>query len=1176
MHDDPAAGSGRAPDPAASLRCAWHLAVVAGPDTGWCLPVTPGCAVGRAQAGSPLTDPLVSRRHLLVRTRRGRVQVRDAGSANGTHVARPRARPGRRRARRVGQRWRDVAPGDRLTLGGTVLELRARPTRLAAPATIAAPPPRRHARRDLARLAMPLLMCAAAVTFLLAAPSAGWRWATLVLPLGVLALALLDGRRRDHEARDDADDADDAREDAVPATDDPAALLLLAAAAPVPAAAGETLTVRLLPQPAPGRRRGARVVPAGPAAPCRAGHGRAPLLDLADGECVALVGARTDVVSTARWLLAQLVLHGPEHLALRLPGSWEWAAVLPHTRAAPARAVPAPAVPGRAAAAPAGPALTSRSGDAPAPLRAPSRGDAPAAAWCVTVREAWAPDPAAPPAPGAARVATLVLADRLERTPVTCTRVVHVPDLRGTTVSAAWAGTVAALLAAPGRPALPGRVRLAELLGATDDLGRRWAAAGPGLSAPLGADANGAVELDLAAAGPHALVAGTTGAGKSELLLSWLLALAVRYSPAALQLVLVDYKGGATFGALAALPHTAGVLTDLDPAATARALASLRAELRRRERLLAGAGARDLDAYRLAGHDGLPRLLVVVDEYRTLTDTHPDVLATLVRLAAQGRSLGLHLILATQRPGGAVGPDVRANLTARVCLRVLEPTDSLDVLGVPDAARLPALPGRALLRTDGLRLLQAAWTGPDGAALTGAVVTAARRAWEAGGSGAPAGRPWAEPLPRDLPLAALAAPPVARDGTPPGLPLARTDLPDEQRLGVWRWAGPALLVTGGPGTGRTEVLRAVVAQALSCGAPVHVVAAEPTAFADLSGPALGTVVGADDPRRVARLLAVLAEPPAEGRAWQVLVVDDVDAVCDRLDAAGSPGAAGQALGRLLREGRRRGVSVALSGPPSLAAARWAEAVRTRLVLAPRDETEALVAGVPRALVGGGAVPGRGVVLEPGGATAVQVARAAPVRLPGAPLERVPRLAPLPETVAARGLPVAADRVTLGLGGDTAGPVTAPARPGDRLLVVGPPGSGRTSALATAGDQLAAAGRQVREIARAAQAGGDVVVLDDLDRWPGAELDELDRRLALVPGLTVLAAARTEAVVAAFRGPLALWRSSASLLVLRPAHPGSGRLTDVDLAPATDLGRPSHPGRGVLVAAGTVTPVQVAR
>jgi len=220
----------------------------------------------------------------------------------------------------------------------------------------------------------------------------------------------------------------------------------------------------------------------------------------------------------------------------------------------------------------------------------------------------------------------------------------------------------------------------------------------------------GAVRADLVSDGPHALVAGTTGSGKSELLIAWLFQLALDLPPSRLALILVDYKGGAAFGPLADLPHTAGVLTDLDPAATARALASLEAEVQRRERLLARAGAKDVTALSstmgpakgstrgsTSSVQAPPRLVVVVDEFATLASQHPDILDSLVRVAAQGRSLGIHLILATQRPAGAVSPVIRANTTLRVCLRVLDAGDSRDVLGHDGAAALEPHPGRVLV-----------------------------------------------------------------------------------------------------------------------------------------------------------------------------------------------------------------------------------------------------------------------------------------------------------------------------------------------------------------------------------------------------------------------------------------------------------------------------------------------
>ncbi|GAA1641757.1 hypothetical protein GCM10009790_24120 [Georgenia ruanii] len=1189
-HDggDPAGREGLA---AAALRAAWHLAVVAGPDTGWCLPLAPGPAtVGRGTAG--LTDPAVSRRHLEARTRGGRVQVRDAGSANGT---RWRA-PGRlRRPRRLGRRWRAVPAGTRLAVGGTVLEVRPRPTRLAL-ADLQAGDDRVPV--DLLRVAMPVLMCLGLAPLLASSGAGGWRWALLALPAGALLLTVLEARRRSRRAPSESPGSGarvpgrgtwgaGRRAGAGRTGPDPASLLLLAAAGPVTAEGGEVLRVavagtrRRWPEPGPplGRRRRRQV----------------PTIELAGGDRVALVGPAARVLGAGRWVVAQLLVRHGAAMSCSLPPDWPFAG---HPAGGRRHDAPARAGPWHL--------------DVRAPAAGPARSRVSSAAAPSPPPTATEPGGGPPPAPPTARHAVLVLAERLEQVPTWCTRVVPLPA-EAVTVTAAWLAAVTAVLAPTAGTGLPAGVPLAGLLGDLERLERRWAAPPPGLAAVVGVDRAGPVELDLAAEGPHALVAGTTGAGKSDLLLAWLLGLAVRHSPGDLQLVLVDYKGGATFDVLAALPHTAGVLTDLDPAATTRALASLRAEVRRRERVLAGAGARDLAAYRAAagnatpdsiapdsiapggaarGIAALPRLLVVVDEFRALADTHPAALSDLVRLASQGRSLGIHLVLATQRPAGAVTPEIRANLTARVCLRVLDAADSLDVLAVPDAARLPALPGRALLRTAALREIQVPWVGADGA-LAATVVAAARSAWRRAGHGTAPARPWAEPLPAalaltDLPLptagdsgagtaatGSAAADSAAADPAPAALafPLARTDLPAEQRLGVWTWDGATLLVTGGPRTGRTEALRAVVAQALRAGVEVHVLAAAPERFADLRGPALGTVVGAEDPRRAARLLRLLAS----GRPGAaVLVVDDADVVADRLDLTG-PGRGVAALGGLVRGAGRVGLAVALSGPPSMATVRWVEAVRTRLVLAPRDETEALLAGVPAALRSPHAGAGRGVLLAPGAATVVQLARAAPVRLAGAPVPGVPRLAPLPTGVASADLPAAdGHEVAVGLAVDDGGPVRVACGPGARVLVVGPPGSGRTTALATARDQLRRAGRTAAApMLPGALPRADALVLDDVDGWPPGALDEAAPALHAYPG-AVLAAAGVDAVVAAYRGPLATWRGGATLLVLRPAAIPVAQLTAADVAAAADPARPFHPGRGALVERGVVVPVQVAR
>ncbi len=264
---------------------------------------------------------------------------------------------------------------------------------------------------------------------------------------------------------------------------------------------------------------------------------------------------------------------------------------------------------------------------------------------------------------------------------------------------------------------LPDRLTLADALGQDptdpDVIRGIWACGGATTAVPVGADGSGPVRVDLRLDGPHALVGGTTGSGKSELLRTLVASLAVFNRPDRLCFVLVDYKGGSAFDACADLPHVVGLVTDLDGSASARALAGLAAELRRREALLRQAGASDIESYAAAVDSGaaradgtplrhLPRLVLVVDEFRALADDLPEFVAGMVRLAALGRSLGIHLVLATQRPAGIVSPDIRANVGLRIALRVRDESDALDVVDSTDAARLPARrPGRALLRTGG-------------------------------------------------------------------------------------------------------------------------------------------------------------------------------------------------------------------------------------------------------------------------------------------------------------------------------------------------------------------------------------------------------------------------------------------------------------------------------------------
>ncbi|HLV05668.1 MAG TPA: FtsK/SpoIIIE domain-containing protein [Actinomycetaceae bacterium] len=221
------------------------------------------------------------------------------------------------------------------------------------------------------------------------------------------------------------------------------------------------------------------------------------------------------------------------------------------------------------------------------------------------------------------------------------------------------------------------------------------------LRALIGQAATEPFTLDLRTQGPHALVGGTTGAGKSEFLQSWVLGMAAAHSPDRVTFLFVDYKGGSAFADCVDLPHTVGLVTDLSPHLVRRALTSLRAELHHREHLLNRKGAKDLVSLERTGDPECPpSLIIIVDEFAALATDVPEFVDGVVDVAQRGRSLGLHLVLATQRPAGVIKDNLRANTNLRVALRMNDESDSTDVLGLPLAAGFdPALPGRGAART---------------------------------------------------------------------------------------------------------------------------------------------------------------------------------------------------------------------------------------------------------------------------------------------------------------------------------------------------------------------------------------------------------------------------------------------------------------------------------------------
>ncbi|MCL1851538.1 MAG: type VII secretion protein EssC [Peptococcaceae bacterium] len=259
--------------------------------------------------------------------------------------------------------------------------------------------------------------------------------------------------------------------------------------------------------------------------------------------------------------------------------------------------------------------------------------------------------------------------------------------------------------------ALPESVTLFELfqIEAPDqlDVWGKWRSNRPyqTLAVPIGLRAaDKTIELNLheKAHGPHGLLAGTTGSGKSETLQSYILSLAIHFHPYEVAFLLIDYKGGGMANLFDKLPHLLGVITNLDGAQSMRALVAIKSEMRRRQGMLGHHGLNHVDAYqKLRAQESslapMPHLFIISDEFAELKREQPDFIKELVSAARIGRSLGVHLILATQKPSGVVDDQIWSNSNFRVCLKVQNVSDSNEMLKTPDAAHI-TLPGRGYLQ----------------------------------------------------------------------------------------------------------------------------------------------------------------------------------------------------------------------------------------------------------------------------------------------------------------------------------------------------------------------------------------------------------------------------------------------------------------------------------------------
>jgi S-DNA-T family DNA segregation ATPase FtsK/SpoIIIE len=661
------------------------------------------------------------------------------------------------------------------------------------------------------------------------------------------------------------------------------------------------------------------------------------------------------------------------------------------------------------------------------------------------------------------------------------------------------AGGADATAGAAGSEELPTTVTLLDALGLAQVDAKvvedRWRVAPTGLHVVLGVAGGGVpAAIDLRADGPHGLVGGTTGAGKSELLQTLVASLAATYPPDLVTFVLVDYKGGAAFSDCVDLPHVVGFVTDLDEGLVERALVSLNAEIRRREHVLRAAGCRDLvQLQREQPAEAPPSLLLVVDEFAALARELPSFVDGVVDIAQRGRSLGIHLILATQRPAGVVNDNIRANTNLRIALRMNDRSDSDDVLGSPAAATLPrSRPGRAFVRTGEteLRPIQVAHAGavtarrdestlrvvgagaadgadPDALTDVRALVAATTDAFADRGRPAPT-PPWLPPLPAEIALAEL------RGSTPYAIGLV--DRPDRQRQETFAFdprTMSGMVVLGASRSGKTTVLKTIAvttAQELDPDA-LHLYVVDMLGTGRLDElaalPHCATAVVGTDLERVGRVMAVLdrtirrrLQAGYDGREPRLMLMLDGYSAFQAAFEGIDNGALVDLLPRLVTDGRSVGVTTVITADRRGAmSTSLYNALETKLVLRMTDPDEYLAAGLDsRALRTTVLPPGRGVLAD-GALAQIATADVAAAAAALAGLPRAPQLGMLPERIELppAGRPVLAAsyvRPRIGVDELELQPLELDLDAG-HALVTGPPRTGRSSTLAALASDIAA-------------------------------------------------------------------------------------------------------------------------
>ncbi|MGW8702743.1 FtsK/SpoIIIE domain-containing protein [Streptomyces eurythermus] len=783
--------------------------------------------------------------------------------------------------------------------------------------------------------------------------------------------------------------------------------------------------------------------------------------------------------------------------------------------------------------------------------------------------------------------------------------------------------------------AIPGHVRFLDLLGigapTADDVRTLWGSGeGPRTRVILGSDAGGPVTVDLADQGPHTMLGGATGAGKSILLQTLVTSLLLANRPDELNLVLVDFKGGSAFLPFQHCPHVVSLIRStgespadvFDSTAAARVLASVRAEVSRRESLLARYDG-EIDTYWKKRRTNpslppLPRLVMVFDEFARVLETSPDFLKELVNVAAKGRSLGMHLVLATQSLQGKLSPELKNNISLRISLRQNEPADSTEVLGVPDAASIPgSLRGRGLIlcTTAETRVPQAFQSGylgsppPSGAAQP---VTVRTLQWDQLGAPRPAGhltradaptdqelavaaieeaarrdrlaapfRPLRPPLPLTLPLEELAdrqttAPPAT------AVPFGLADEPAEQ-------AQPAqyldlagtdrLMVAGGPQSGRTTFARTLITGLVTRFSPdqahLYVIEHHPSGLADYADlPHCGGVFSPAEPDRIRRLITWLDEevqrrstggrPQAAQRPQIVVVVDGWEYFEDHSAPAFTETSLLTTLRGIIAAGAPLGVHVVPLGGHDMLNHKLPTYYSRRLLLPfPKEETRR--AHLTSRMTSPPALPGRAIDAATGRHVQICLPGPLPADLPSrfsdTDPDRLPRTFPsLPTHITLDELrlpepPPTPTWIPIGIGGPDHSTIGVDLIEGAHLLLLsGPPGSGRTTALAALAHSLSRAGIGVLALAP--------------PRSPLPALLPDDPGVRLLTGISHKDTDLREAAAAFGDSPYALLLDDADHLTVLPTQQG---FTDAPTL-LDDIARLSARGRHALALSADATPV----